>query len=253
MMEGYAILSLLLCLSVASAYSNYDVRLAGTGSSERMGRVEVFLGGEWGTVCDDDWGYDDADVVCRQLGYHEGASGFTTNAREFGQGSGNIFLDDVSCKGYEDRITDCEALLNTVGETNCGHDEDAGVKCQGCTVDSDCEQDGICNVDMYCACQPGYFGENCEDGCTVDSDCEQDGICNEHKLCDCQPGYYGPNCRDVNIFTDSKRQSEDVEFYLKKEEQMAAEEESNDKKEADLKKKDFLQALYDLLAELNDK
>eukprot|EP00057_Strongylocentrotus_purpuratus_P013160 XP_011667634.1 PREDICTED: protein lin-12-like [Strongylocentrotus purpuratus] len=106
---------------------------------------------------------------------------------------------------------------------------------------------------MYCACQPGYFGENCEDGCTVDSDCEQDGICNEHKLCDCQPGYYGPNCRDVNIFTDSKRQSEDVEFYLKKEEQMAAEEESNDKKEADLKKKDFLQALYDLLAELNDK
>ena len=44
------------------------MRLAG-GLSAYEGQVEVCLSGRWGTVSDDGWSDNDAQVVCRQLGY----------------------------------------------------------------------------------------------------------------------------------------------------------------------------------------
>ena len=38
------------------------------GSSQYEGRLEICLGGRWGTVCDDGFGRNDAIVACRQLG-----------------------------------------------------------------------------------------------------------------------------------------------------------------------------------------
>ena len=46
-----------------------NIRLVG-GSYLWEGRVEIFLSGEWGTVCHYEAGSSDAMVVCRQLGFY---------------------------------------------------------------------------------------------------------------------------------------------------------------------------------------
>ena len=62
--------------------------------------------------------------------YFVGATYFL-NAH-FGQGSGPILLDSVSCTGEEKRLLDC-ANNGGIGlySSLCGHDDDAGVRCNG--------------------------------------------------------------------------------------------------------------------------
>lgn len=45
------------------------IRLVASNASFE-GRVEVFLDGFWGTVCDIQFGMPEANVVCWSLGYH---------------------------------------------------------------------------------------------------------------------------------------------------------------------------------------
>ncbi len=51
-----------------------DIRLMG-GRTPNEGRVELCYNDQWGTVCDDFWDNDDAQVVCRELGYTSSLNG----------------------------------------------------------------------------------------------------------------------------------------------------------------------------------
>uniref|UniRef100_A0A8B9G658 SRCR domain-containing protein n=1 Tax=Amazona collaria TaxID=241587 RepID=A0A8B9G658_9PSIT len=91
------------------------------------GRVELYHDGVWGTICDDYWDLSDANVVCKQLGCGHAIKAF--GSAHYGEGSGQIWLDDVKCTGAESDIWACPA--RALGQHNCQHKEDAGVLCSG--------------------------------------------------------------------------------------------------------------------------
>ncbi|XP_038061180.1 deleted in malignant brain tumors 1 protein-like isoform X7 [Patiria miniata] len=131
------------------------VRLV-SGASFNEGRVEVYHEGEWGTVCDDGWDQNNAEVVCHMLGFHSASSAWS-NAH-FGQGSGRIMLDDVSCQGNESSLAKCQH--HGWFSHNCGHSEDAGVTCfiSVRLVDGSSYNEG--RVEVY---HEGEWGTVCDD------------------------------------------------------------------------------------------
>ncbi|XP_072529575.1 scavenger receptor cysteine-rich type 1 protein M130-like [Salminus brasiliensis] len=101
-----------------------SIRLVDSGG-DCAGRLEVFHSGSWGTVCDDFWDIEDAQVVCRQL-----QCGVALNALVpawFGAGTGPIWLNEVECEGNETSLLNCR--YQPWGENNCGHKEDVGIIC----------------------------------------------------------------------------------------------------------------------------
>ncbi|XP_072048762.1 uncharacterized protein [Amphiura filiformis] len=109
---------------ICSGTPGPDIRLVGGSSS--AGRLEIYHDEQWGTVCDDYFDNNGATVACRQLGF---TSGTVVASGTYGSGSGQIWLDDVSCSGTESTLTEC--THNTWGDNNCNHDEDASVICSG--------------------------------------------------------------------------------------------------------------------------
>ncbi|PWA29547.1 hypothetical protein CCH79_00007825 [Gambusia affinis] len=110
----------------SGAPQQLKVRLAGYPRKHNEGRIELFYKGEWGTICDDDFSIANANVLCRQLGFVS-ATGWTHSAK-YGNGQGKIWLDNVLCNGGEKSIELCKS--RGWGNSDCTHDEDAGVVCK---------------------------------------------------------------------------------------------------------------------------
>ncbi|KOX72728.1 Lysyl oxidase like protein 2B [Melipona quadrifasciata] len=87
--------------------------------------VEILHDGKWGSVCDDEWDYLEANVVCRQLGF-DGAIKPTSNGH-FGQARRRYWMDNVYCDGSEDELSKCR--FDGWGASDCGGGEAAGVIC----------------------------------------------------------------------------------------------------------------------------
>ncbi|EDO46104.1 predicted protein, partial [Nematostella vectensis] len=100
------------------------VRLT-NGSTPTEGRVELLYGNQWGTVCDDNWGIPDADVICHMLGLPGAVKAVT--AGHYGAGSLPMGLDEVGCHGNESDIWDCAS--DGWGKHDCAPNEAAGVVC----------------------------------------------------------------------------------------------------------------------------
>uniref|UniRef100_H3AS36 Soluble scavenger receptor cysteine-rich domain-containing protein SSC5D n=1 Tax=Latimeria chalumnae TaxID=7897 RepID=H3AS36_LATCH len=142
--------------------NSYQVRLV-NGPSRCAGRVEVFHSGQWGTVCDDEWNLADAEVVCRQLGCGPRLS--APRSATYGQGTGQIWLDNVQCSAYASSLSNCRA--NSWGNNNCHHSQDAGVVC---SVEDISEHTQVRLVNGFSPCSgrvevfhEGEWGTVCDD------------------------------------------------------------------------------------------
>ena len=120
----------LLAAVPAHAASEGDLRLQGGASlSHQEGRLEIYHSGEWGTVCDDYFQLQEAEVACKQMGF--------TGAEELVRGwwwtsSKPIWLDDVDCDGTETSLSQCSN--RGWGVHNCDHSEDVRMRCTEATT-----------------------------------------------------------------------------------------------------------------------
>ena len=96
------------------------------------GRLEIFYNGAWGTICDDYWTKDDADVACRALGFVASVEDFNRyRTTYFGPGTEEqeIVLDDLFCTGNESGLLECPSGHPGPGIHNCRHSEDVSLRC----------------------------------------------------------------------------------------------------------------------------
>uniref|UniRef100_A0A3B4CT25 SRCR domain-containing protein n=1 Tax=Pygocentrus nattereri TaxID=42514 RepID=A0A3B4CT25_PYGNA len=100
------------------------------GGSHCSGRVEVLHGDNWSTVCDADFDQQDAEVVCRELGC--GLPVEVLGAAAFGRGEGQVWSEELQCRGSKLEISFCSSSL----KHNCSHESTVGLVCAD-------QQDGV--------------------------------------------------------------------------------------------------------------
>ncbi|XP_036416791.1 antigen WC1.1-like [Colossoma macropomum] len=91
------------------------------------GRVEVFNGETWSTMCDADFDQQDAEVVCRELGC--GPPLEVLGVAAFGRGEGQVWSEELQCRGNESQISFCPTSSSL--KHNCTHENDVGLVCAG--------------------------------------------------------------------------------------------------------------------------
>eukprot|EP00955_Chlamydomonas_euryale_P032393 340464-Chlamydomonas_euryale.AAC.1 len=107
------------------------VRLTG-GETVATGRLEVYVGGRWGTVCRDMFDRKAAAVVCSQLfplfSFSEDAATVAWEAKFLPDTDAmDIVMDDVQCRGTEVTLQECgSSSFHDGSSQNCHHAEDVG-------------------------------------------------------------------------------------------------------------------------------
>ncbi|XP_048254482.1 uncharacterized protein LOC124148917 isoform X3 [Haliotis rufescens] len=79
-------------------------RLVSTTNTPGEGVLELYHGGQWGSVCYTGFGVEEATVVCRMLGHNTFGASSHLNT---GSSSRHVILDKVKCLGTELSLNEC--------------------------------------------------------------------------------------------------------------------------------------------------
>lgn len=114
------------------AIPKIPIRLLG-GANELEGRLQVYLNGKWGTVCDYGWNVINAALVCHQLGFALNPSDWQLQRSELPNAgtSEDVLLSHVQCTEHDIDVTKCRAERATNKEflNSCTHAHDVGIRC----------------------------------------------------------------------------------------------------------------------------
>ena len=107
-------------------HSLENIRLTG-GSTSYEGRIEVFLDGQWGTVCStEEITTAEAATLCISLGF--GPPQSVVSGALYGDSADvPILVDSLVCQGAKDHFTECRVSRNK--GLSCTHDNDIGIIC----------------------------------------------------------------------------------------------------------------------------
>ena len=69
--------------------------------------MEVFYQGKWGKICRNKWNIDDAEVICRQLGFKRAVAEFIgSDVKD--EDSLPFVMSEVACTGDESELASCD-------------------------------------------------------------------------------------------------------------------------------------------------
>ena len=85
-----------------SYYYYFTVRLV-NGFTKYEGKVEVYHNGEWDAVCDYSWELNDAQVMCKELGFGNAVAA----TQGFYEHRGSFWRVNLQCVGTELNFGSC--------------------------------------------------------------------------------------------------------------------------------------------------
>lgn len=100
--------------------------------NDTEGRVEVFVAGRWGTVCDRGFGPREARVVCSQLGLVAHGDDWQlpllpAAADPSQDTAAPIWMSTVRCEPWDLDLREC--IHDSMKEHTCSHDQDVRLRC----------------------------------------------------------------------------------------------------------------------------
>uniref|UniRef100_A0A7S3DLE0 Uncharacterized protein n=1 Tax=Palpitomonas bilix TaxID=652834 RepID=A0A7S3DLE0_9EUKA len=155
-----------------------------------------------GVICSSGFTHTDADILCREAGFEEGAESYFFDNRFKSNTSEKLsyVFGQPSCLGLEASIYDCPGMT----KTHACHSTDSPVSvvCKPCSIHPSsppspvCENGGLPTGGGRCNCPSGFAGVRCEQRQCATA-CHNGGECTEIGTCSCQEGYFGRDCTEV--------------------------------------------------------
>ncbi|XP_055526908.1 uncharacterized protein LOC129719538 [Wyeomyia smithii] len=145
--------------------TKYELRL----SKKHLGRVEVKVYDKWGYVCDDNFSLEKGNVLCRELGFEQGAlelipdSHYPPNKSAMNGNYSIFIMDKIRCTGNESSLKECASSSWDVHD--CNTEKVMGVVCKTPVMTYPIDY-WLCDTSFECA-PVGFLCDNrmdCADG-----------------------------------------------------------------------------------------